>query len=129
MVVQMENNTELGIVPNIGSDQNELTIASDGVSRLPFVPPVLSCSDYVGIGLKKGLKFFFIVFILIPAAVVVCSFLFGTVLAKAEGWTIMDGFYIVVGNICGLVSQSSSHSIQWLICLILPGNTPRGQGT
>ena len=123
------DDTEIGVVPNMGSNQNELAIESDGVSRFRFVPPGLSCCDYVGTGLKKGLKFFFIVFVLIPAAVIACSFLFGTMLAKAEGWTIMDGFYIVVGNICGLVSQSSSHSIQWLICLILPGNTPRGQGT
>ena len=46
----------------------------------------------------------FVVFFCFPFLVALISFLFGAVLAWAESWGVMQGFYYIVGNLCGLAT-------------------------
>jgi len=52
--------------------------------------------------LRQAAVFFFFVFFFIPVVVIVLSFLFGSMLAAAEEWDTMDGFYYVISMLCGL---------------------------
>jgi hypothetical protein len=51
---------------------------------------------------RQLLAFFTFVFFIVPSLVVVFSFFFGLILAKVEGWPIIDGFYYVTSMLCGL---------------------------
>ena len=42
-----------------------------------------------------------VIFVL-PIAVILLSFVFGFILAGAESWSVMDGFYYVISTLCGL---------------------------
>jgi len=52
--------------------------------------------------LKQILTFLLFTFLFVPVVVIALAFLFGAILAAAEGWHIIDGFYYVISMLCGL---------------------------
>ena len=46
----------------------------------------------------------FVVFVCFPMLLGLTSFVFGCLLAWAEDWKVKDGFYYIVGNLCGLAT-------------------------
>eukprot|EP00227_Mantoniella_beaufortii_P014699 CAMPEP_0197582352 /NCGR_PEP_ID=MMETSP1326-20131121/5588_1 /TAXON_ID=1155430 /ORGANISM="Genus nov. species nov., Strain RCC2288" /LENGTH=186 /DNA_ID=CAMNT_0043146415 /DNA_START=72 /DNA_END=629 /DNA_ORIENTATION=- len=60
--------------------------------------------------ISNVMVFFGFVFIAVPIIVLALSFLFGLMLAEAEGWPIKEGFYYVTSMLCGLPNPLTDFS-------------------